>query len=233
MAQNPDKYLPFVTRGDLEGKASLHNQDIFGTFLTQSQESGFWGGDHHLVALSCAYQIRLVVLSHEGRTYDNIPGSEQPTRTIFLWYNGANHYEIIWNPSLHSVSSSSSSNPPATQVPPPKNKTPTRTFLKSTESTKEPTETLLPKKIVTFQEATPANSQLREHFDPRLLAVAPTSPPLKSTIEKIRKTKPVNPANTSLPKRQPVVVIPRLNPVGCKFPWNQPLSPELKEKKRV
>ncbi|PLW36909.1 hypothetical protein PCASD_10192 [Puccinia coronata f. sp. avenae] len=105
-------------------------------------------------------------------------------RTIFLWYNGANHYEIIWNPSLHSVSPSSSSNPPATQVPPPKNKTPTQTVLKSTESTKDPTETLLPKKIVTFQEATPANSQLREHFDPRLLAVAPTSPPLKSTIEK-------------------------------------------------
>ncbi|PLW36317.1 hypothetical protein PCANC_19457 [Puccinia coronata f. sp. avenae] len=197
------------------------------------EESGFWGGDHHMVALSCAYQIRLVVLSHEGRTYDNIPGSEQPTRTIFLWYNGANHYEIIWNPSLHSVSSSSSSNPLATQVPPPKNKTPAQTVLKSTESTKDPTETLLPKKIVTFQEATPANLQLRENFDPRLLAVAPTSPPLKSTIEKIRKTKPVNPANTSLPKRQPVVVIPHLNPVACKFPWNQPLSPKLKEKKRV
>ncbi|PLW33983.1 hypothetical protein PCANC_16387 [Puccinia coronata f. sp. avenae] len=213
MAQNPDKYSPFVTRGDLEGKASLQDPDIFGTFLTQSQESGFWGGDHHLVALSCAYQIRLV--DH-----------------LFM-VNGANHYEIIWNPSLHSVSPSSSSNPPATQVPPPKNKTSTQTVLKSTESTKDPTETLLPKKIVTFQEATPANSQLREHFDPRLLAVAPTSPPLKSTIEKIRKTKPVNPANTSLPKRQPVVVIPRLNPVACKFPWNQPLSPELKEKKRV
>ncbi|PLW44350.1 hypothetical protein PCANC_09918 [Puccinia coronata f. sp. avenae] len=35
MAQNPDKYLPFITQGDLEGKASLHDQGIFGTLLTQ------------------------------------------------------------------------------------------------------------------------------------------------------------------------------------------------------
>ena len=102
LVRHQEVYEPFVSFQDLHHHQHVNPLEIFNAFLQKSRESGFWGGDHHLAALSQCYKLRLVVLTHKGPTYQYIPRNSPPNSTIYLWYNGHTHYEIIWNTNLHS-----------------------------------------------------------------------------------------------------------------------------------
>lgn len=108
---NQKFYKPYVTIHDLGNpsgcKVPQSPDNIYNTFLQMSATLGFWGGDQHLAALANTYNVRLVVLTDKGTTTDYKPRHSQSSITFkdisiyYLWYNGINHYEIIWNPSLH------------------------------------------------------------------------------------------------------------------------------------
>ena len=99
--RHQEMYEPFVSFNDLHHHQHVAPLEIFNVFLQKSRQCGFWGGDHHLAALSQCYEARLVVLTHKGPTYEYIPRTTAPKRTIYLWYNGHTHYEILWNSTLH------------------------------------------------------------------------------------------------------------------------------------
>jgi hypothetical protein len=244
LAKNQDHYAPFVTRDDLrqpgqtaqEGLLiqSLPEEEIYNFFLRKSQSDGFWGGDHHLSAVSHVFGIQLVVLSQNGGTYAFQPRTGELKRTIYLWYNGNNHYEIIWNPQLHSAQSAN-----LVFQTPQRNTLPGKSVLKPSSFPRNPADkssttilsnpqaknnkrvsfgTLVHEKIITT-----GNSLL--HIDPRLQTPPSQLTKCSSTISNIRKSQHFNSAPPQ--PRNLVVVIPPIS----SFPWNQPLPPNLKRKR--
>ncbi|WAR63396.1 hypothetical protein PtB15_18B482 [Puccinia triticina] len=105
---NKDVYSPYVSKEDLMEDHPVHETMVYPMFLVKSRSSTFWGGDQHLAALAQAYQVKIVVLNELSQTCMHQPHKGKPKKTIYLWYNGQNHYEILWNNFLHSASTLSS-----------------------------------------------------------------------------------------------------------------------------
>ena len=180
MQTNPNIYSPYVTQTDLMIKEVVEEEDIYSMFLMKSREDTFWGGDHHLAAIAEAYQLRLVVLCNNGQTYEHRSHTQEPKMTIFLWFNGINHYEIIWNPSIHSESIKSPLPSKKSQTPPPPLKSAIQTKI-SSKATPHQDNQILQQKRVSFApvlkgEIIIPTETVLKHLDPRL-HLAPLSFP--------------------------------------------------------
>ncbi|OAV87379.1 hypothetical protein PTTG_29453, partial [Puccinia triticina 1-1 BBBD Race 1] len=142
---NKDVYSPYVSKEDLMEDHPVHETMVYPMFLVKSRSSTFWGGDQHLAALAQAYQVKIVVLNELSQTCMHQPHKGKPKKTIYLWYNGQNHYEILWNNFLHSASTLSSEKSTNVGSAPgsPSPKTPQKDLQPTKSSLKPPANILI------------------------------------------------------------------------------------------